>query len=352
VSDNGAPGQKGLPQETFLPIAKTRPLGQRRHDGLAAPRPRKIEISTMLSELSYRQLRFEGRTRPLAASSVTAAGFVEPPAWHSPGSQREEPQLSPDEEAFVSAALTSAGLDSSAYRAGPVHRRLPAVLRAVRSATPIVGAARIAADQRLAERAVNTLLIGHTEPFRDQAVFRELRATVLPALTANRWGLNVWSVGCSTGAELMSVALLLAERGVAAGSRLRGTDCRRAAIDFARAHAASSIGAAVRERIPALAPWLDSPGYATAAHRAEWCVENALVAKPTAAWPTSKWDVILCRNVAIYLRAPAAAALWERLVAELAPGGVLVTGKAEKPPGCLSLVRLAKCIYQLEGGDA
>jgi hypothetical protein len=142
VSDNGAPGQKGLPQETFLPIAKTRPLGQRRHDGVAAPRPRKIEISTMLSELSYRQLRFEGRTRPLAASSVTAAGFVEPPAWHSPGSQREEPQLSPDEEAFVSAALTSAGLDSSAYRAGPVHRRLPAVLRAVRSATPIVGAAR------------------------------------------------------------------------------------------------------------------------------------------------------------------------------------------------------------------
>jgi chemotaxis protein methyltransferase CheR len=301
----------------------------------------------MLSEPSYRQLRFEGRPRPLAASGVTAAGFVEPPAWHSPGSQREEPQLCSDEKTFVSTALASAGLNFSAYRPGPMRRRLPAVLRAVRSATPAVGAARIAADERLAERAINTLLIGHTEPFRDLAVFRELRATVLPALVANRWGLNVWSVGCSTGAELMSVALLLAERGVAAGSRLLGSDCRRAAIEDARAHAAGSIGAAVRERLPSLAPWLESPGYATAANRAEWCVEDALAAEPT-----SPWDLILCRNVAIYLDAPAAAALWGQLAAALAPRGVLITGKAEKPPARLPLVRLAKCIYQHQEGAA
>ena len=311
----------------------------------------------MLSEPSYRQLRFEGRPQPLAASGV--ADFAEPKAGHFPGSLREEPPLARDEHTFVSAALASAGLDSSAYRPGPMRRRVPAVLRAVRSATPAVGAARIAADYWLAERALNTLLIGHTEPFRDAGVFRELRDRVLPSLAAGRCGLNVWSVGCSNGAELMSVALLLAERGIAAGSRLRGTDCRRAVIEDARARAVISIGPAVRERVPTLAPWLESPGYATAVNRAEWCVEDALaeasrpVPGPGAcAEPTSKWDVILCRNVAIYLDTPAAAALWERLARALAPGGVLVTGKAEKPPGRLPLVRLAKCIYQLEGGAA
>jgi chemotaxis protein methyltransferase CheR len=295
----------------------------------------------MLSELSYRQLRFEGRPRPLATSGVTAAGLVEPQDSHSPACRREEPQLSPDEQTFVSAALASAGLDSSAYRAGPMHRRLPAVLRAVRSATPAVGAARIAADQRLAQRAVNTLLIGHTEPFRDAGVFQELRDRVIPALAAGRWGLNVWSVGCSSGAELMSIALLLAERGVAAGSRLRGSDCRPTAIDQARVDAAAGVAACVGDRLPELAPWVESPGFITAANRVEWVVEDALSGAPK-----PQWDLILCRNVAIYFDSGVASQLWQRLVDSLNPGGVLVTGKAEKPSAKLPLTRLAKCIYR------
>jgi chemotaxis protein methyltransferase CheR len=296
----------------------------------------------MLSELSYRQLRFEGRPRPLAASGVPAAGFAESQAWHSPGSQREEPQLSTDEQAFIAAALTSAGLEPAAYRPGPMRRRVPAVLRAVRSATPSAGAARITADARLAERAINTFLIGHSEPFRDAAVFADLRERVLPELARDRWGLNVWSVGCSHGAELMSVALLLAERGIAAGSRLRGSDCRPSGINQARIAAVAGVAACVGDRLPDLAPWLASPGFATAANRVEWVVEDALAGGPT----QQQWDLVLCRNVAIYFDSHAASQLWERLVDSLAPGGVLVTGKAEKPSANLPLTRLAKCIYR------
>jgi chemotaxis protein methyltransferase CheR len=297
----------------------------------------------MLSELSYRQLRFEGRPRTLAATGVTAAGLAEPRASKAGEKQRAEPRLSSDEQTFVSAALASAGLDGSAYRAGPMRRRLPAVLRAVRSATPAVGAARIAADARLAERAINTLLIGHSEPFRDAAVFADLRERVLPKLTRERWGLNVWSVGCSHGVELMSVALLLAERGVAAGSRLRGSDCRRSAIDQARVAAAASVAACVGDRLPELAPWVESPGFITAANRVEWVVEDALSGAPT-----PQWDLVLCRNVAIYFDSGAASQLWQRLVDSLNPGGILVTGKAEKPSAKLPLTRLAKCIYRRE----
>jgi hypothetical protein len=50
--------------------------------------------------------------------------------------------------------------------------------------------------------------------------------------------------------------------------------------------------------------------------------------------------------VAIYFDSHAASQLWERLVDSLAPGGVLVTGKAEKPSANLPLTRLAKCIYR------
>jgi chemotaxis protein methyltransferase CheR len=317
------------------------------------PRLWKTEISPMLSDLSYQHLRFEGRPRPLGVSSDGPPGLTTAPRRPSLRPRREESQLSADEQAVVAAALASAGLAPSGYRSGPIRRRLPAVLRAVRSATPTAGAARIAADARLAERAINTLLIGHSEPFRDAAVFADLRERVLPELARDRWGLNVWSVGCSHGVELMSIALLLAERGVAAGSRLRGSDCRPMAIEQARVAAVTGVAACVGDRLPHLAPWLESPGFITAANRIEWVVEDALagasrpVPGPVAcANPSPAWDLVLCRNMAIYFDSDAAAQLWQRLVVSLAPGGILVTGKAETPSANLPLTRLAKCIYR------
>ena len=58
------------------------------------------------------------------------------------------------------------------------------------------------------------------------------------------------------------------------------------------------------------------------------------------------WDLILCRNVAIYLEADASALLWSRLLQALRVGGVLVVGKAERPVGQGSLVRLAPCAFE------
>ncbi len=44
------------------------------------------------------------------------------------------------------------------------------------------------------------------------------------------------------------------------------------------------------------------------------------------------WDIILWRNAAIYLQSRPAEAIWRRLVSVLAPEGMLVAGKAERPP--------------------
>jgi chemotaxis methyl-accepting protein methylase len=60
------------------------------------------------------------------------------------------------------------------------------------------------------------------------------------------------------------------------------------------------------------------------------------------------WDLILCRNLAIYMQASAASRLWVRLVQCLRPGGFLVVGKAERPPSGCGLKLLAPCIYRRE----
>ena len=62
-----------------------------------------------------------------------------------------------------------------------------------------------------------------------------------------------------------------------------------------------------------------------------------------------QWDVILCRNMAMYLAPEAAAALWRNLDSLLRPGGILVLGKAERPTGT-RLSMIAPCVYRRDRG--
>ena len=64
------------------------------------------------------------------------------------------------------------------------------------------------------------------------------------------------------------------------------------------------------------------------------------------------WDVVLCRNISIYLGPAAAERLWSIATQALTPGGILVTGKAERPTDNRRLHRLTSCIYQYKGEDA
>jgi chemotaxis protein methyltransferase CheR len=62
----------------------------------------------------------------------------------------------------------------------------------------------------------------------------------------------------------------------------------------------------------------------------------------------SGWQLIACRNVAIYLEEPAQSLLYQRLSAALAVGGLLWLGSAEylPPYASLQLERLAPHLYR------
>lgn len=60
----------------------------------------------------------------------------------------------------------------------------------------------------------NDLLIGVTQFFRDKREFEVLESTVIPKLFENKGRddhLRVWVIGCSTGEEAYSIAMLLRE---------------------------------------------------------------------------------------------------------------------------------------------
>jgi len=189
------------------------------------------------------------------------------------------------------------------------------------------------------------MLVGVTWFFRDVSVFDMLRDYVIPAVVAKRKGLYAWSAGCSEGAELYSLALLLAEMNLLDDSYLLGTDCRSDAIERARSGCfdADMIRQVPRALLTRYFARREQGYQMIPAIRAglHWRSGDFLKAPEP-----GLWDVILCRNTAMYLRAETTKLLWEQFERLLRPGGVLVLGKAERPLGAKRLSLVAPCVYR------
>lgn len=247
---------------------------------------------------------------------------------------------------FLASLLDHAGLPIEQYRLRALLRRLPACLRALGVNSVPAAAQRLSDRPALAWSLLDVVLLGVTEFYRDAPVFAHLRTTVLPEIARIRAKPRIWSAGCSEGQELYSVASCLAGLGLLERCALLGTDCRPEAIARAR------IGEYAAGSVPAPpAAWqqghLQHAGTSVRVHprlrvATTWRVGDVL-GEPEA----GPWDLILCRNLAIYLDPPAASALWRRLGAQLAPGGYLVTGKAENPAATGPFFRVAPCFYQI-----
>jgi chemotaxis protein methyltransferase CheR len=247
---------------------------------------------------------------------------------------------------FISWVLKRAGLDPDRYRMGPLQRRLPSILRSLHTDTEEHAIQLLESRPELLTDAVGALLIGVTEFFRDPLVFETLRSEVLPQLASHDRPLRVWSAGCSNGAELYSVAILLAQAGMLEGSYLLGTDCRFDAIEHAR-KAFYNLNQLQEIHLP------DQCLYFTRAGRNYRPIEllrrniHWRVADLAQGTEEGPWDLILWRNMAIYLTAEAAEPIWYGLVSALAPDGALLVGRAERPPSALPLVNQKRCVYRI-----
>jgi chemotaxis methyl-accepting protein methylase len=196
---------------------------------------------------------------------------------------------------------------------------------------------------------LNSLLIGVSSFFRDAEVWEALRDSVVPALARQCPGsIRVLSLGCSLGAEVYSVAMLLAEARVLDRAEIVGVDCRPDAVATAMAGVFDErlLNGVAPELIaryvePAGSGWRISE---TLRRRATWRVMDA-----THAIPDGPWHLVLCRNLLMYLRSGVADTMCRRIVASLAPRGALVLGRAERPPASLRPTTVARCIHRFDG---
>ncbi|HEX5362456.1 MAG TPA: protein-glutamate O-methyltransferase CheR [Fluviicoccus sp.] len=189
---------------------------------------------------------------------------------------------------------------------------------------------------------VSALTVGESYFFRDTAQMELLRSRLLPemieaGLSTGRRVLTVWSAGCSAGQEIYSVAILLRELlGADHGwdIRLLATDINPAALKAARLGVYRKWS--FRSTPPAMVSryFVPRPDGFVLDSRIRDSVRLARLNLVDDVYPspfnrTCGLNLILCRNVLMYLEPDKAAEALSRLAACLAPGGLLLTGPSD-----------------------
>jgi len=191
-------------------------------------------------------------------------------------------------------------------------------------------------EPALANLVVEALLNNETYFFRDRQPFDLLSTKFLPALAKSRAAkqhLKIWSAGCSTGQEPYSLAMLFADEALKWQGwtiDILGTDVSTAVVDRARAGTYTQFevqrGLGINQMIRWFAECDDGWRAAEALRRqVRFQVHNILESAPH----PGQFDVILCRNVLLYLSPEKRTMAFERLASALAPDGALMLGAGE-----------------------
>ncbi len=216
-----------------------------------------------------------------------------------------------------------------------------------------------AGDERM--QLLSALTTNVTQFFREDHHFRFLRESVLPDLiaTARAGGrVRLWSAGCSAGQEPYSLAITMLEMfpdAVGHDVRILATDVDPMIV--ARARAGQFTGDECRS-LPAA---LRARHFRTDGADGLVIAENlrAFVSfgelNLMADWPLSgPFDVIFCRNVAIYFDKDTQTRLWQRFANLLCPGATLCIGHSERiaGPALQNLVPVGVTTYQKTTGGS
>jgi chemotaxis protein methyltransferase CheR len=89
-------------------------------------------------------------------------------------------------------------------------------------------------DAAAMERFLLTVTVNVTSMFRDPDFYRAFRARVVPELRSLPF-FRIWHVGCSTGEEVYSMAILIREEGLYSKCRIYATDINEEVLARAKA---------------------------------------------------------------------------------------------------------------------
>lgn len=229
---------------------------------------------------------------------------------------------------------TKSGNDFTSYRRQTLNRRL--IKRMNLSKVDSIHDYKVLLESNPEEQNLlaNEFLIGVTEFFRDAQYFRVIERTVIPSICKknNQGDIKAWSIGCSTGEEAYSIAILISEfleiHNIPNNFKVFATDIDEEALEIA------SKGIYNERIISDIKPEFLSKYFvrknntyivqASLRKNIIFSLHNIL-SNP----PFSKMDLISCRNMLIYLRPEAQKRVFRNMAYALNLEGYLFLGASE-----------------------
>ena len=227
------------------------------------------------------------------------------------------------------------GYDFRGYAGASLRRRLWKRMTLERLTTLTGLLDRVLHDPDVFDKLLKDLSINVTEMFRDPSFFRALRVKAFPQLRTYPF-VRAWVAGCSTGEEVISLAVALREEGLLERTRIYATDMNEAALERARTF-----------EVPAEALAAYADNYARAGgtrsledhYRVRGGVaafddelsEGVVFAQHNLVSDRSfnEFHLILCRNVMIYFGRDLQRQVHELFLDSLIPLGLLGLGRKE-----------------------
>ena len=179
------------------------------------------------------------------------------------------------------------------------------------------------------------LLIGVTKFFRDKEAFDELEQKIIPEIFENKSEkseIRVWTVGCSTGEEAYSIAILFREymerNNIYDDIKIFATDLDKDSIEFAGVgiYPENIYSDLSQERLTKYFKKKDNVYQVNESIRRMVVFATQNITKDP---PFSKIDLITCRNMLIYLKPETQQKILSMFYFALKPTGFLFLGSSE-----------------------
>ncbi|EYF00880.1 Chemotaxis protein methyltransferase CheR [Chondromyces apiculatus DSM 436] len=232
----------------------------------------------------------------------------------------------------LAAAERDLGVGRAMAAPGWVRDRVLTILEAQAARlgiTAMRAAERLQRDRSAVEEIVAALRVGETRFYRDPVMWEAIASAVIPTLPQRP--VAGLSAGCSTGEEAYTLAMMLA----IAGKRFSvlGVDRSSEAVQAARE--ATYSAEAARHLPPAyVRRFCEVDGSVMRVRKELRSLVSFEVCDLVSAVPRGGFQIILFKNVLLYLATPAGEAVARRLLGELDARGVLITAASEVPRLC------------------
>ena len=249
----------------------------------------------------------------------------------------EEPPLLPEDaiRVILLRLRGRTGHDFTCYKRSTISRRIHRRMNVHHIEEPQTYLRYLQDHGEELEQLLQDLLISVTSFFRDPEAFAALAQQGIPRLLEERADgetLRVWVAGCATGEEAYSVAILLDEA-IRGANRVQevqifATDLDAHAIETAR-HGLYSAAIAADVSADRLRQYFipEDDSFRIRKNIRDsivFAVQN-LITDP----PFTRMDLVVCRNVLIYLNNEGQQRVLPTLHYALRPGGLLFLGSAE-----------------------